>query len=65
MIYSHSNENTIVSWTILKLSRIIDWLIVCDKIPNLRMDIYVDQKSLKNIRYNELKLPQEGGWRIP
>lgn len=29
---------------------------------NLRMDIYVDKKSLKNIRHNELKLPQEGGW---
>lgn len=28
---------------------------------NLRMDIYVDKKPLKNIRY-ELKLPQVGGW---
>lgn len=29
---------------------------------NLRMDIYVDKKPLKNIRHNELKLPQEGVW---
>lgn len=30
--------------------------------PDPQMDIYIAQKSLKIIRYNELKLPQEEGW---